>query len=84
MRFGGFGPWRPEWSMMRLPGLGIPFLAVVVSEDEEMGWGTKPEDVGPYLPAGARFEVLEGAGHFVHIEQPDDVAAMVLDLLESS
>ena len=22
MRFGGFGPWRPEWSMLRLPGLG--------------------------------------------------------------
>ena len=21
MRFGGFGPWRPEWTMLRLPGL---------------------------------------------------------------
>src|SRR5947207_15547775 len=26
LRFGGFGPWRPEWSMMRLPGLSMPVL----------------------------------------------------------
>ena len=29
MRFGGFGPWRPEWTATRLPGLGMPFLGVL-------------------------------------------------------
>ncbi|HTN81675.1 MAG TPA: alpha/beta hydrolase, partial [Acidimicrobiales bacterium] len=48
MRFGGFGPWRPEWSLMRLPGLSMPFLGVLGLEYEEMGWGTKPEDVVGY------------------------------------
>ncbi|MGH9138824.1 MAG: alpha/beta fold hydrolase [Acidimicrobiales bacterium] len=81
MRFGGFGPWRPEWSMMRMPGLAVPVLGVLGLEVEAMGWGTRSEDVLPWLPAGARFEALDGVGHFVHIEQPDKVAGLVLDFL---
>ena len=80
MRFGGFGPWRPEWGLQRMPGLGMPFLAVLGLELEEMGWGTRPDDVLPYLPLGARFEVLSDVGHFVHIERPDLIAEAVLDL----
>ena len=46
-----------------------------------MGWGTAPERVLPYLPPGGRCEILDDVGHFVHIEQPDMVAEMVLDLV---
>jgi pimeloyl-ACP methyl ester carboxylesterase len=67
--------------MTRLPGLGMPFLGVLASELEEMGWGTLPNHVVPFLPEGGRVELLEGVGHFVHIEQPDLVADMILDLL---
>lgn len=81
MRMGGFGPWRPEWAMERLPGLGMPLLAVLAGEVEPMGWDTQAADVEPKLPPGGRVEVLDGAGHFVHIEQPERVAAMVLDFL---
>ncbi len=81
MRFGGFGPWRPEWSMMRMPGLAVPVLGVLGLEVEVMGWGTRPEDVERYLPPGARFVALEGVGHFVHIEQPRVVADLVLEFL---
>jgi pimeloyl-ACP methyl ester carboxylesterase len=81
MRFGGFGPWRPEWALMRLPGMAMPFLAVLVSEDEDMGWGTKPEHVTGYLPPAGRCELIEGVGHFAHIEQPDLMAEMVLDFV---
>ena len=83
MRFGGFGPWRPEWSLMRLPGLSMPFLGVLGLEYEEMGWGTKPEDVVGYLPLGARFVPLEGTGHFVHIEKPETVAGLILELVST-
>jgi len=81
LRPGGFGPWRPEWSMQRLPGIGVPFLGVLGLEPEVMGWGTQPDDVTPYLPSGAVFVPLDGVGHFVHIEQPRTVADLVLEFL---
>lgn len=79
MRFGGFGPWRPEWTLMRLPGLPMPFLGILGAEMEEMGWGTPPKKVLPYMPMQGRCEVLDDVGHFVHIEQPQLVADLVLD-----
>ncbi len=81
LRLGGFGPWRPEWSMLRLPGIGVPVLGVLGLERELMGWGTQAEDVVPYLPPGARFVAMDDVGHFVHIEQPERVAGLVLEFL---
>lgn len=81
MRFGGFGPWRPEWALYRLAGLGVPFYGMLVEIEEEMGWGTSPEDVMPYIPEGGRLEILTGVGHFAHIEEPDEVAGRILDFL---
>ena len=81
LRFGGFGPWRPEWSMMRLPDIGVPVLAVLGTEPDPMGWGTLPEDVVSHLPPGGRLAIVEGAGHFVHIERPHEVVALVLEHL---
>ena len=82
MRFGPTGPFRPEWSMPRMRGLGQPMLGVIGSEFEEMGWGTTPEEAAITLPPHAEFHVLDGVGHFVHIECPDRVAGLVLDFLE--
>lgn len=81
LRFGGFGPWRPEWMLMRLPGLPMPFLGILGSEMEEMGWGTPPDKVMPYMPMDGHCEILDDVGHFVHIEQPDRVSGLVLDFL---
>lgn len=82
MRMGGFGPWRPEWALARLPGLGMPFLGVLVSELEEMGWGTLPHEIEPFLPPGGRLEIIAGAGHFVHIERPDEMAQLILGFFD--
>lgn len=81
MRFGGFGPWRPEWTITRLPGLAMPFLAILGSEHEAMGFGTTARQVEKFLPDGGRCVTLEGVGHFVHIERPETVAAMVLEFI---
>jgi pimeloyl-ACP methyl ester carboxylesterase len=81
LRFGGFGPWRPEWSMMRLPDVGCPILAILGTEPDPMGWGTTDEDVLSHLPPQGRLAKVEGAGHFVHIEQPRAVLDLVLEHL---
>jgi pimeloyl-ACP methyl ester carboxylesterase len=81
MRFGGFGPWRPEWSALRMASLPIPFLGLLGTIDEPMGWGARARDILPWIPAGGRLEVLEDTGHFIHIEAPEKVAAMVLEFL---
>lgn len=83
MRFGGFGPWAADWTATRMPGLGMPFLGVLAVEQEPMGWGTTPDDIRPWIPSAGRLEVLDGVGHFVHIEQPEFIASMVLDFLGS-
>lgn len=81
LRLGGFGPRRPEWSLRGLPGLGMPFLGILATEKEQMGWGTRPDDVAPLLPRQGRVVTLDGTGHFVHIEQPRAVADLVLEFL---
>jgi pimeloyl-ACP methyl ester carboxylesterase len=81
LRFGGFGPWRPEWSMMRLPDIGVPVLAMLGTEPDPMGWGTLPADVLSHLPAGGRLVIVEGAGHFLHIEKPREVTELVVEHL---
>ena len=48
---------------------------------EVMGWGTLPEDVLANLPAQGRYVGLEDVGHFVHIEAPERVADLVLELI---
>jgi pimeloyl-ACP methyl ester carboxylesterase len=81
LRFGGFGPWRPEWALTRLTGMSMPFLGFLVDQDEPMGWGTEPDDVHPFLPEHGRLETLEGVGHFAHIERTAEVAETALEFL---
>lgn len=81
MRFGGFGPWRPEWSALRMVSLPIPFLGILGTVDEPMGWGARARDVLPWIPQGGRLEVLEDIGHFIHIEDPERVSTLVLEFL---
>lgn len=81
MRMGGFGPWRPEWSMALLPSLGMPVLCLLGLEPEAMGWGTQPEDVEPNLPPNGHLLAMDGIGHFLHVEDPIRTATPILDFL---
>jgi len=81
LRPGGFGPWRATWSMARFASLPVPLLGILATESEPMGWDTPPEEVQPYLPPGARVMALAGVGHFVHVEQPERIAKLVLEFL---
>jgi pimeloyl-ACP methyl ester carboxylesterase len=81
LRLGGFGPRRPEWTQNALAGLGMPFLGILGTEPEEMGWGTGKEEIGRHLPTDGEVVELDGVGHFVHIEQPRLVADLILEFL---
>ena len=81
MRFGGFGPWRPDWYLERLPGFPVPLLGILAPLKEEMGWGTTRRSLERYLPRQAEIVEYHDSGHFVHIEHPRGVAELVLDFL---
>jgi pimeloyl-ACP methyl ester carboxylesterase len=83
LRMGGFGPWRSRWSTESLPGFPVPLLALLGTEQEPMGWGVTESDIRPYLPRSASLQVMAGAGHFIHVERPDETARLVLDFLRS-
>ena len=81
MRFGGFGPWRPEWALMRMAGLGVPFYGLMGEHEEPMGWGATPADIEPWIPDGGRVEMVSDVGHFIHIEQPAEIAGRIMEFL---
>jgi len=81
MRFGGFGPWRPEWTLLRLPGLAVPLLGFLASVSEPMGWDTTEEILRPHLPPDAEIVRPPETGHFLHIERPHEIADRVLRFL---
>lgn len=82
MRFGPAGAFKPEWAIPRMRGMGQPFLGIIGTAPEEMGWGTSPDEARAVIPPGGEFHALDGVGHFVHIEQPRVVADLVIDFLE--
>ena len=83
LRPGGFGPWRATWSMARIASLPVPLLGLLATESEPMGWDTRVADVKPYLPRRAEVVEMQGVGHFIHIEQPERTARLVLDFLRT-
>lgn len=79
-----FGPWKPEWIAPGYKALRAPVLAVVGSERDT--WGPLPESIlAPRLDNLAQLErsTINGTGHFVHMEKPDETAAVILEFLDS-
>lgn len=81
LRFGGFGPFRPDWSLNRLAAMSVPMLGVLSTIAEPMGWGTTAATVEPFLPSTAKVIELTDAGHFLHIERPGEIAELVLEFI---
>ncbi len=80
----GFGPWQPDWIGTSYAALRVPMLAVIGSEADT--WGPLPEKVlAERLAHVADLHrvTVRGTGHFVHMENPEQTAAVLLDFLES-
>lgn len=79
---GGFGPWRPDWLPETYARLAVPLLAVIGSVQDT--WGPLPESLLAQRLAGVRRlerATVEGSGHFIHMEKPEETAALVLDFV---
>lgn len=81
----GMGPFRPEWIAPNWTRLRVPMLAVVGGVPDT--WGPLPEPMlSKRLAHVPRLDraVVEGAGHFMHIEKPEETARLILDWLEDA
>jgi pimeloyl-ACP methyl ester carboxylesterase len=83
LRRAGFGPYRWQWPVERLPLFPIPLLALFATVPEPMGWDAGPDELAPYFPPDSHIEVMRDVGHFIHIERPAPTAALVLEFLNS-
>jgi pimeloyl-ACP methyl ester carboxylesterase len=61
--------------------IAVPTLALCGSEDMR---AELMQDQGQYFSGEYRFELVDGAGHFLHREQPAEVTRLVLDWLSES
>ena len=82
MRFGGFGPWRPEWSMLRMPGLGdaLPRRAGPRRGGDELGHPARGRRALPAARGPVRGPAPTPATSCTS-NRPDLVAGLVLDLI---
>ena len=87
LRFGSFVGFKPPYFYHRelrerLYRASMPSLVI---------WGGSDRMVPPAhgaayddgLPEATRFEVIDGAGHAVHLEQPDRVADLIVEFHDS-
>jgi pimeloyl-ACP methyl ester carboxylesterase len=59
----------------------LPTLYLHGATDGCMGADLAPLAAGVLTHEGSRVEVVDGAGHFLHVERPDEVGRRVLDFL---
>jgi pimeloyl-ACP methyl ester carboxylesterase len=79
---GGFGPWKPDWLPEIYAKLQVPLLAVIGSRQDT--WGPLPEPLLAERLAGVRQlerATVQDSGHFIHMEQPERTAELVLDFV---
>ena len=81
---GGFGPFKAAWIGPQWKHLRSPLLAVIGGIADT--WGPIPEETLAerlsHVPELERATV-EGAGHFIHMEQPAETARLILDFLDA-
>lgn len=78
-----FGPWKVEWIAPFWKRVRVPMLAVTGSEPDT--WGPLPEKIlAERLACVPQVEraIVTGAGHFVAMERPAELADLLLGFLE--
>jgi pimeloyl-ACP methyl ester carboxylesterase len=74
-----YGPQQAAADAGRIPA-GCPVLYLHGAADACLG-ADLAAGAGQCLPAGSRQHVIEGAGHFLHLERPDEVRDRIMSWL---
>jgi pimeloyl-ACP methyl ester carboxylesterase len=80
---GSFGPFKPEWIAPGWRRMRAPLLAMIGSLPDS--WGPLPEELLAHRLGNVENlerATVEGAGHFIHMQQPATAAGLMLDFLE--
>jgi 2-succinyl-6-hydroxy-2,4-cyclohexadiene-1-carboxylate synthase len=77
LRSAGQGACEPVWD--RLGRLDMPVVAVAGSHDVD--YAAAAERIAAAVPRGS-VQIVDGVGHAVHLERPDAVTALLLQLLD--
>ena len=64
-------------------GDGVPTLYLHGRDDGCVG-AAAAEGAEAHLPAGSQVRLVDGAGHFLHVEKPDEVNRLVADWVTTS
>ena len=73
--------WRDPFSLDLLGRLSVPFLALQAGVAEPIAGQPDTATLAAALPTHGRLTVLDGVGHFAHLEAPELVTGHVLGFL---
>jgi pimeloyl-ACP methyl ester carboxylesterase len=66
-----------------LPPVVVPTLGIWSTNDHYLD-GERMENSGEYVKAPWRYEVIEGASHWIPLDAPDRVNSLLLDWLQGA
>ncbi len=69
-------------SLRRMAALRCPLLALKAGVEEAIAGQPAADILAAHLPPLGRLEVLDGLGHFAHVEDPGRVAELALSFLD--
>lgn len=71
-----------EAGLQRMARVRCPLLALKAGIEEAIAGQPSAELLRDHLPPLGRLEVLDGLGHFAHVEDPQRIAALALSFLD--
>ena len=74
----------PADAEAQLPGIRCPALIIMGTEDPDFADPrAEGEAIVAAMPAGlGTVAIVDGAGHYIHAQSPDEVAALVIPFLK--